>query len=372
VTARIALVVAATLAPAAAVSAAPTQADDSCPASNPPNEMVLRGGSGQTAQIGKPFAGGLQVALANSNGCPLTGDLAGVVVTFSAPDSGASATFASSGSNRTSAGTDDQGSAMIAGLTANDTAGTYTVTATSSYGSVSFSLTNTATGVPAAIRVSGGAGQRAVVGRRFRRRLAARVTDALGKPVQGVVVNFSVGTGTASGPTASFLGGGQAAGTTDADGVAISPPLLAGETAGRYMATASTDGLAAVATYRLRNLPGPPRSVTAGLASGESTAPGARFPIPLAVTVADAGGNPVAGAVVTFSAPRAGPSGRFHSRRHGRVRTSRVVHVMTNHDGVAVAPAFYANRGAGGYVVRARVEGDARAAAFALVNQVGA
>lgn len=369
---RAALLVAASLAPGVAAGAAPTQGGGSCPASNPPNELVTGGGSGQVAQIGKQFSGGLQVALANTNGCPLTGNLAGVVVTFSAPDTEASATFASSGSNRTSTGTDDQGGATVAGVTANETAGTYAITATSSYGSVSFSLTNTATGVPAAIRVSGGAGQSAVVGRRFRRRLAARVTDALGKPVQGVVVNFSVATGTASAPSASFLGGGQAVGTTDPYGVAISPPLLAGDTAARYTASASTDGLAVVAAYRLRNLPGPPRLVMAGLASGESAALGARFLIPLAVTVADVGGNPVAGAVVTFSAPRGGASGRFHSRRHGRPRTSRVVRVTTNHDGVAVTPAFYANRRAGGYVVLATVTGHARAAAFALVNRLDA
>jgi hypothetical protein len=187
----------------------------------------------------------------------------------------------------------DEGLAMVSDVTGNGAAGSYTVLATSAYGTVGFSLTNSAAGVPAAIRASGPTRQSAVVGRRFRRRLAARVTDPFGKPVQNAPVTFSLATAAASGPTASFLGGGQATGTTDADGVAIPPPLLAGDTTGRYAATASTDGLAAVATYRPQNVAGAPHSITAALGSGESTPLGARFPIPLAVTVEDRNGNPM-------------------------------------------------------------------------------
>jgi hypothetical protein len=46
------------------------------------------GGSSQTAQLGRPFATNLQVASANTNGCPLTGQLAGYPVDFTAPSSG--------------------------------------------------------------------------------------------------------------------------------------------------------------------------------------------------------------------------------------------------------------------------------------------
>ncbi len=82
----------------AASGAGARAASSACPTSNPPNELVLAGGSGQQAQLGKPFAQNLQVALANTNGCPLTGNLAGVTVNFDAPGSGASGIFASSGS----------------------------------------------------------------------------------------------------------------------------------------------------------------------------------------------------------------------------------------------------------------------------------
>ena len=69
-----------------------------CPSSNPPNMLKLVAGALQTAKLGKAFQTNLQVALANSNGCPLTGSLAGISVTFVAPGGDASGTFASSGS----------------------------------------------------------------------------------------------------------------------------------------------------------------------------------------------------------------------------------------------------------------------------------
>jgi len=114
---------------------------------------------------------------------------------------------------------------------------------------------------------------------------------------------------------------------------------------------------------------------------------GARFPIRLAVTVTDAESAPVPGALVTFAAPNRGPSGFFTIRSGGALSTSRTpsagmpgsppprsrvthprrVQVKANACGVALAPAFTANRRAGGYVVVASVEGVK--AAFALVNE---
>src|SRR5580692_6339665 len=122
----------------------------SCPTSNPPNELTLQGGTPQTAQLDTPFDGPLQVALANSNGCPVT-SVVGTPVTFTAPASGASGRFATSGANAVTVGADVSGNASAPTLTANDTAGSYTVTATSAYGSVAFALTNSSAGIPAAI-----------------------------------------------------------------------------------------------------------------------------------------------------------------------------------------------------------------------------
>jgi protocatechuate 3,4-dioxygenase beta subunit len=454
-------------------------AADECPSSNPPNMLTVAAGSPQTAQLGKAFQTNLQVALANSNGCPVTGQLGGIAVDFNAPASGASGIFASSGTHRVTLGTDATGVATAPIFTANDTAGSYSVQADSAYGSVQLHLTNTATGVPATIAATGreqsatvnsqysqplraqvmdangrpvqgvsvsfalatgatGAGasfpggaaqaeattnasgqaisppfvanatrgrftatasiadiaavatfrlnnraggitlratrlaQTAAVERRYRRPLQARVLDATGQPIEGASVTFKLPEAT-SGAGASFVGGeSQASAVTNANGRASSPPLVANKTAGRFTATATltgtstdssspTSGIANLVSYALRNLAGAPATISAGGASGQSTPAGTRFPIRLAVTVTDTNNNRVAGALVTFTAPARGPSGRF------RPRARRIVRVKTNHNGVAIAPAFTANRTPGGYVVTATAGG--RRTAFALINR---
>ena len=95
------------------------------------------------------------MALANTNGCPMTTAVAGIPVTFTAPASGASGTFSASGSNSVTVGTDASGTAYAPCSRANGIAGSYTIVASSAYGSVSFAVTNTAAGMPAAIRVVG-------------------------------------------------------------------------------------------------------------------------------------------------------------------------------------------------------------------------
>jgi adhesin/invasin len=339
---------------------------DDCPTSNPPNLLKLADGSPQTAQLGKPFQTNLQVALANSNGCPVTGSLAGIPVTFVAPSAGASGSFASSGAHTVTVGTNAEGLATAPSLTANDVAGPFSVSAGSSYGTVELSLTNTAGGVPAAIAATGRSGQAMNVKKTYARPLRAHVLDADGRPVPGVTVMFSL-PAAAGGAGATFLGGGtQATATTDDNGQASSPPLQANDTAGRFTATAGVTELAKPVRYPLRNLAGKPAAIKAGAANGQATQAGSRFPIPLAVTVTDASKNPVAGALVTFTAPAQGPSGHFTTRR---ARATRIVRVRADAQGVAVAPAFTANTRAGGYAVTATVAGSDRRTAFALVNR---
>jgi protocatechuate 3,4-dioxygenase beta subunit len=467
-----------------ASSAGARAAGSPCPTSNPPNELVLAGGSGQTAQLGTQFAQNLQVALANTNGCPLTGNLAGVTVNFDAPGSGGSGIFAGSGSREAYVGTDSQGVATAPPFTANFTAGAYTVDAHSDYGTVELSLSNTAGGLPSSITATGTNSQEASVNSSYGQPLRARVTDVNGNPVQGVNVTFSLLPGptgasgnflgatpsattdsnglatspvliangvpgrfgaTASTPGvsavatyafdnhatttalqttsthdssatvdsryrsslqarlldgdgqpiegaavtfaiaaadngagATFLGGaGQATALTDANGLAIAPPLIAGKTAGTFTATATAAG-AQPGRYTLENLAAAPTAITAGAASGQSASVGARFPIPLAVTVTDKNGNSVAGAIVTFAASANGASGHFtvprrtknaHARTtKTRMRASRIVRVRTNSNGIAVAPAFTANASLGGYAVTATVNGRSVRTAFSLMN----
>jgi protocatechuate 3,4-dioxygenase beta subunit len=459
----------------AASSAGARAASNACPTSNSPNELVLVAGSGQTAQLGTQFAQSLQVALANTNGCPLTGTLAGVSINFDAPGSGPSGVFAGSGSREAYVGTDSQGVASAPPFTANFTAGAYTVDAHSDYGSVELGLSNTAGGLASSLAASGTTGQEATVNAGYGRPLQARVTDANGNPVQGANVTFSIlpgptgasasflgaapsvptdSNGLASSPAfvangvpgrfsatasaagvstvatytldnhaanaalqttsmhdpsatvgsryrsslqarlldgggqpiegatvtfaiaadnaagATFLGGAsQAPALTDANGLATAPPLIAGKTAGTFTATATAPG-AQPGRYTLENLAAAPAGITAGAADGQSATVGARFPIPLAVTVTDKNGNPVAGATVTFAAPAKSASGHFlHARTtKTRMRPSRIVRVRTNSKGIAVAPPLTANTSVGGYAVTAGVKGSSARTAFSLVN----
>jgi hypothetical protein len=337
----------------------------SCPTSNPPNELVLGGGTPQTAQLATAFATPLQVALANSNGCPVT-SVVGTPVTFTAPSSGAGGSFATSGANAVTVGADLSGNASAPTFTANDVAGSYTVTATSADGSVSFSMTNSAAGIPATVTPLSPVNQSATVQSHYAHPLSVRVLDANGNPVSGATVTFAFGT-TASGGSggsagASFAdGSAQATAVTASDGIATSPNFTANGTVGRFIATATT--AANVAHFTLSNRAGKPATITAGVAASEATQTGTRFAIALAVTVTDALGNKVPRVLVTFTAPASSASGSFATRTH-----SRKVSVRTDGRGIAVAPPFIANAQAGGYIVIARIPHGPRTA-FALVNE---
>jgi hypothetical protein len=148
------------------------------PSSNPPNTLKLVAGSGQTAQLGKQFQTKFQVELANRNGCPLTGNLSGVSITFDAPGSGASGIFPSSGSDDATVGTDANGVATAPTFTANYTAGSYSVDARSAYGTVELHLTNTASGLAASIAASGATSQEATVNSQYAQPLQASTPTA--------------------------------------------------------------------------------------------------------------------------------------------------------------------------------------------------
>jgi hypothetical protein len=254
----------------APLSNASSNADtETCVSSNPPNELKLDAGTPQMTTLGSTFATNLQVAFANSNGCPVTTPMAGISVTFSVSSTaGAGGVFSASGSSSVTVGSEASGTATAPTFTADDTAGSYTVLAVSAYGTVPFSLTN-ATGAP----------------------------SACGSALAG--------------------------------------------------------------------LAGSPTTITAGIGATQSTRVGTRFRIALAVTVTDGEKRPVPDAVVAFSAPTHGPSGRFAYRSRGSSASS--VKVQTDACGIAVAPAFAANEKPGGYVVKARIEHVAPVA-FALVN----
>ena len=340
-------------------------AGSACPSSNPPNELLLAGGSGQTAPLEKTFQQNLQVQLANSNGCPLTGNLAGINIDFVAPGSGASGIFASTGSKLAIVGTDAQGIATAPPFIANDTAGSYSVDAQSDYGTVNLYLTNTAAGLPASITATGATNQEATVNAQYAQPLQARITDSSGNPVQGAIVSFSVVTGV-TGAGASFLGGGQASATTDSNGVATSPPVLANGTPGRFTATASTDGLSVVATYALDNHAAAV-TITPTTAIDAKATVGTRYKQPLQARVLDSGGQPIEGASVTFTIAPA-DSGAGASFLGGTSQAN----ALTDANGQATSPPLTANKSAGTFTATAGTAGDSQPAGYTLTNLAGA
>jgi protocatechuate 3,4-dioxygenase beta subunit len=335
-----------------------------CPAANAPNELVLVGGSGQTGQLGKQFAQNLQVALANSNGCPLTGNFAGITVNFDAPGSGASGIFAGSASREAHVTTDAQGIATAPQFTANYTAGSYTVDAHSDYGTVELVLANTAAGLPAGISAGTGTPQQATVNSRYAQPLQVRVTDASGNPVQGAAVGFSIVPGS-TGAGASFLGG-PANSITDSNGLATSLPLLANGTPGSFEVVASADGLSGVATFSLDN-----HAAAATLTAGERAEAATvhtRYGRPLSVRVVDASGQPVEGAAITFSLGSAAGDGGASRPDASFAGGSNQTTVLTDQNGQAASPPFTAGDTPGEFTATASAAGATNPVSYRLRN----
>jgi len=248
-----------------------------CPSQNPANTMTLAAGTPQSATLGSAFVTNLQVTFTNSNGCPLTSAVAGIPVTFSAPSAGASGLFSASGSSTVTVGSDATGTASAPAFTANDTAGAYTVTASSAYGSISFSLTNaerseanpcgavsgagpSSTGLapasllgkPAKLTAGVGASQSTPTGMRFPLRFAVTITDAKKNPLPGVLVTFAA---PVRGPSGRFVIRSnspqglrsrtshvrQVEVMTDACGIALAPAFAANHRQGGYIVVASVE-----------------------------------------------------------------------------------------------------------------------------------
>jgi len=356
----------------------------SCPTSNPPNELTLGGGTPQTAQLDTGFASPLQVALANSDGCPVT-SVVGTPITFTAPSSGASGRFATSGTNTVTVGADASGNASAPMLTANDTAGTYTVTANSVYGSVSFSLTNSAGGIPATITPLSSALQSAKVNTNYEPPLSVRVLDASGSPVSGATVTFTLGVAAAgaggsagvSSAAASFAdGSAQGTATTDSDGIATSPQFTANGTIGSLTATATVAGLPEPASFRLENLPGRgERLIRLGAPERAATVE-QRYSRRLRVLVRDANGTRQVGATVTFTLGGAGTgtgagAGAGASAGASFAGGASTATAITGIHGIATSPSYTAGSAAGTFTATATATTTPSTAHFTLRNRAG-
>jgi hypothetical protein len=211
-------------------------------------------GGTQSASVSTAFGTALQATVVDSDSNPVSG----MMVTFTAPATGASGTFATSGKTTETDTTGANGVATASAFKANGTTGgPYTVTAnfTGDTGTAAkFSLTNTAAPVHV-IAVSSGSGQSETVSTAFAKPLVALVT-ANGSPTSGVSVTFTAPSLGASGK----FGNGTNTETdmTNASGLATSSTFTANTTVGGpYTIAASTSGAAAPANFNLTNSPSP-------------------------------------------------------------------------------------------------------------------
>jgi len=240
-----------------------------------------------------PIAPALSVVVLDALGDPVPG----ITVTFAAPTSGASATFAPNPVT-----TDANGVAQVT-TTANTIAGTYQVTATVSgvAAPIVFTLVNQP-GAPASAGNLSGSGQGAVAGAAFATPLGLRVLDAHGNGVPNVPVSF---TAPATGASALLL---PSVVSTNASGVA-STGAVANLVTGAYSIAANVQGLGQVASFALVNLLDP--AITAighGVPSQSAGINGQPFACALLVRVVDGLGAPVPDLEIDFVAPASGAS----------------------------------------------------------------
>jgi hypothetical protein len=207
-------------------------------------------------------------------------------------------------------------------------------------------------GPAATITATAGTSQSATINTTFGTALQATVLDSVANPVPGVTVTFAT---PLTGAGGSFAGGNTV--VTNANGVAVATTYAANGTAGSYSISASVAGVTTPATFSMTNNTGGASAITANSGAAQSVAVGSAFAT-LQAKVTDAGGNPIPGVTVTFTAPASGAGGSFTGGNTA----------VTNALGLATASVFAANTVAGSYVVTATAPGLVTPAQFALTN----
>jgi len=312
-----------------------------------PASIVVAGGSVQSTLVTKDYAIALKVLVKDNLGTPMPG----VVVTFTPPTGAAVASVTFPSGNTAVTGTD--GAASVSAR-ANAVTGIVLVTATvpNLATSATFSLTNLPP-VPTTIVATAGTPQSSTVTMAYPNQLEATVKDTLGNPSAGVLVTFAspVGPSIAS---ATFPSGATAA--TDGQGKAR-VSVSANAVAGSFSVTATTAAVSGSAAFSLTNVAPTTSSISATAGTPQSAVITKDFSAALQATVKDNIGNPVSGALVTFTAPMNGASATFPL---GATST-------TNALGQA-SVTVRANATTGVYQVTASTNGVSGTASFALTN----
>ncbi|HEX4412707.1 MAG TPA: Ig-like domain-containing protein [Lacipirellulaceae bacterium] len=299
-------------------------------------------GTPQSATVTMLFGDPLGVTVTDGSGHAV----AGTPVNFQAPLAGATATFP----DGLIAFTDINGHASVTAR-ANSVAGSYVVTASVPGGATSaaFALTNDAGAVAIATPFSG-TPQRATVLTAFDTPLSVRLTDIFGNAKAGLQVAF---TAPVSGPSATFPPNGTSTMVvTDADGFATID-AMANANAGSYLVAASSDGLLTDVDFLLTNTNQPLPNVVETSGENQVANVATAFECLLQIKITDAGGTPVSGANINFSAPLTGPSATLSNGSASGI----TVTASTDSAGLAGVTAT-ANSVPGSYAITATMQGD--------------
>jgi uncharacterized protein (TIGR03437 family) len=307
--------------------------------------ILASGGTPQSAVILTAFGAPLEATVTDATGNPV----AGLPVVFLAPSSGASGSF--SVQSTITANTNAQGRVSVV-ITANNIAGTYGVTASSTgiTGSALFTLTNLppAASSLAFVQQPGNT----AIGQVIAPPVTVQVTDTSGSPVQvaggPITISLAEGTGVLSGTLVQL---------TDAAGLAAFPDLRLDQP-GAMRLRAIAPGRSPAQSNSFQVTPGPASSIVAFSGSPQSATVSQPFPELLQAQVRDSTGHPVSGVSVTFSTPSSGPSGTF----------AAPATATTDATGVATAPSLTAGSQSGDWVATAAATGVSAPAMFALAN----
>ena len=235
--------------------------------------IVAASGTPQSFTVNTAFGSALVATVDDVYGNPVPG----VSVTFTAPSSGAGGLFSNSAT--TISGVTNVSGQVSESFTANTSAGSYLVTASTSGASTpaTFSLTNTAS-TPASIGATSGTPQGVTVNTAFGSSLGVTVDDQYGNPVSGVSVTLTAPSSGAGGlfsnSTATIIG------TTNVKGQ-IFESFTANTSAGSYSVTAVANGVSKPATFSLTNTASTPASIAAASGTPQSTTVNTTFGMPL-------------------------------------------------------------------------------------------
>ncbi len=305
--------------------------------------ISVNGGDGQSATVGLAYSA-LTALVVDAYQNPLPG----LAVTFTAPASGASVTFAGA----TTVNTDANGIATAPAMTANTQSGAFQVSATVQ-GAASPALFNL-TNLPGSSHALAFVQQPvdSAAGAVITPPVTVRLQDSFGNasPTPGVAVTLQL-----QAPMRQKSLSGTATRLTDANGVATFADLSVA-LVGQYQLLAESTGVASATSTTFNIRAGAAASIQATGGTPQSAAIATAFPTPLVATVSDASGNPVSGVTVNFAAPGSGASA-----------TLSPSFAVTDASGHASVTAT-ANITAGSYAVTATASGVSTSASFALTN----